>query len=138
MHLIDLALGKPATQSSKHPDILTALNDDARHATDPDNPEAYFHTAGEWFPWWQVDLENDGKIAEIVIHNTDFWQHRANLLTILTSRDGVTWRPIFSKTTPSLIGANDASALHIPFSEPEIGRFVRIRLDNWSYLHLRA
>lgn len=136
--MIDLALGKPATQSSKHPDILVRITADAANANRPDSPDAHFQTAAEWFPWWQVDLEELCVISEVVLYNTSFWPGRARMFSILVSQDGQTWEDVFSKTDHSIFGDNDDTAYKVVFPEPVIGRFVRIRLDNWDHLHLKS
>lgn len=136
--MIDLALGKPATQSSKHPDILLPLVVDAANANRPDRPDAHFQTAAEWFPWWQVDLEELCIISEVVLYNTSFWPGRARLFSILVSQDSQTWEDVFSKTDHSVFGDNDETAYKVVFPESVIGRFVRVRLDNWDHLHLKS
>ncbi|MBS1039147.1 discoidin domain-containing protein [Gluconobacter cerinus] len=136
--MIDLALGKPATQSSKHPANLLPLTLDAANANRQDSPEANFHTDAEWFPWWQVDLEQLCLISEVIIYNTAFWPSRARMFSILVSHDGQTWREIFSKTDHCVFGDNDENAYKVVFSQPITGRFVRVRLDNWDYFHLKS
>ncbi|MGV4878645.1 discoidin domain-containing protein [Acetobacter indonesiensis] len=136
--MIDLALGKPATQSSKHPDILLPLAVDAANANRPDSPDAHFQTAAEWFPWWQVDLEELCIISEVVLYNTSFWPGRARRFSILVSQDTQTWEDVFSKTDHSVFGDNDETAYKVVFPESVIGRFVRVRLDNWDHLHLKS
>ena len=136
--MIDLALGKPATQSSKHPDILLPLTVDAANANRPDRSDAHFQTAAEWFPWWQVDLEELCVISNVVLYNSSFWPGRARMFSILVSQDGQTWKDVFSKTDHSVFGDNDDTAYKVVFPEPVIGRFVRVRLDNWDHLHLKS
>ncbi|GBR48331.1 discoidin domain-containing protein [Neokomagataea thailandica] len=136
--MIDLALGKPATQSSKHPEILLPLTVDAAHANCPDSPDAHFQTNAEWFPWWQVDLEERCVISEVVLYNTAFWPERARMFSILLSQDSHTWEEVFSKTDHSVFGDNDDTAYKVTFPKPVTGRFVRVRLDNWDHLHLKS
>ena len=136
--IIDLALGKPATQSSKHPDIVLPLAQVAGEAVLPGYPDSSFHTAAEWFPWWQVDLETICRVDNIVLYNTEYWPIRSKLFSVLISVDGVRWDEVFSKTDHAVFGGSDADCYPIVFSPPVYGRFVRIRLDNWDHLHLKS
>ncbi|TPW36082.1 discoidin domain-containing protein [Oecophyllibacter saccharovorans] len=135
--MFDLALGKPATQSSKYPEILVPLDVNAANANSINSSDSYCQTNAEWFPWWQVDLEASCLISEIVLYNTSFWPSRMRRFTILISKNGQTWQEVFSKTDSSIFGGDDENAYRVQFAASIIGRFVRVRLDNWDYLHLK-
>ncbi|MUG10017.1 discoidin domain-containing protein [Commensalibacter melissae] len=134
--MIDLAYGKPATQSSKLPDNPRSLEDSAAEANAINaDINTDFHTNAEWFPWWQVDLENQCCIMAIELLNTKFWPVRSRSFSILISKDGYEWKSIFSKTDHSVLP--ETKPYRVNFTRPFIGRYIRIRLDNWDYFHLR-
>ncbi|ETD00102.1 hypothetical protein P792_01235 [Asaia sp. SF2.1] len=135
--LIDLALGRSATQSSKHPDIVLPLSQVAGEAVQPAHSDSSFHTASEWFPWWQVDLESVCRIEKVILSNTDYWPIRSKMFTILVSIDGEAWLEVYSRTDHTLFGGDEDSACEVSLTTPAIARFVRIRLDNWNPLHLK-
>ncbi|MFC0500762.1 discoidin domain-containing protein [Asaia krungthepensis] len=136
--LIDLALGKPATQSSKHPEIVLPLSQVAGEAVLAGYGDTSFQTAAEWFPWWQVDLEQICTIERIELFNTDYWPTRNRLFSILVSEDGREWHEVFSKTDHDTFGGDEKTAYTVPFATPICTRFVRVRLDNWDHLHLKS
>ncbi|WP_122039388.1 discoidin domain-containing protein [Asaia bogorensis] len=136
--MIDLALGRPATQSSKHPDFVLPLEQIASEGVSPDDQDSSFHTAAEWFPWWQVDLERPCSIDRILLINTDYWPVRNRMFTILVSMDGKAWDEVFSKTDHRLFGSSAEEGFEVNLDATVCARFVRVRLDNWDYLHLKS
>jgi hypothetical protein len=133
----NLALGKPATQSSiggwstgKTPE------DDARGGNNGylREPGAYgFHTEWEMTPWWQVDLEDVFLVEEIRIRNRQgdtAWRLRH--FTLLRSDDGETWVECHRKQDDAIF---DASPYVVRFDPAVPARFIRIRLDAQEFLH---
>ncbi|MDR6181876.1 galactose-binding domain-containing protein [Asaia bogorensis] len=136
--MIDLALGKPATQSSKHPDFVLPLEQIASEGVSPHDENSSFQTAAEWFPWWQVDLERPCLIDSVLLVNTDYWPVRNRMFTILVSLDGTSWEEVFSKTDHTIFGSTVNDAYRVVFPNVIYTRFVRVRLDNWDHLHLKS
>ncbi|WP_086613696.1 discoidin domain-containing protein [Acetobacter indonesiensis] len=134
--MFDLALGKRASQSSKLPENHMSLTEDASKALSLVDDGSFFHTAAEWFPWWQVDLEQSYLLEKIFLYNTNFWQLRSRLFTILVSEDGENWISVFSKTDHSVFGSDAETAYKVEFENTVMARYVRIRLDNWDFFHL--
>lgn len=134
--LVNLALGRPATQSSLHPDNLLTLEEEAARGVRQEEDEAFFHTNWEWFPWWQVDLEERCEISEVILYNTPFLQHRMRLFTLLVSDDAENWEEVYSRTEVPLFGHTEETACRVKFSQAVVGRYVRIRLNNWDAMHL--
>ncbi|WP_122049551.1 discoidin domain-containing protein [Asaia bogorensis] len=136
--ITDLALGKPATQSSKHPDFVLPLEQIASEGVSAQDAYSSFQTAAEWFPWWQVDLERPCAIDSVLLVNTDYWPVRSRMFTVLVSMDGNSWDEVFSKTDHKVFGCNEQDGYKVEFPGDVCARFVRIRLDNWDHLHLRS
>lgn len=121
--LSNLALGKPATQSSTY--AGTGVDQGARHAVDGKtggrDPHDLTMTNIENSPWWQVDL---GKVADIervrlynrrnpdVVTNKD--------IELLVSLDGSSWTKVY--------GHNGAAWATLDIKVNAKARFVRARL----------
>ncbi|MGA2114808.1 MAG: discoidin domain-containing protein [Bryobacteraceae bacterium] len=135
----NLALGKPATQSS--------TMSDAGKAVDGNTDGAYFHgslshTGADENAWWQVDLGAPAKIASIVIWNrTDCCSGRLSDFWIFVSDV-----PFGPKDTPANL-QNRPGTWHnfqtdIPSPSVEVivggarGRYVRIQLNGKNLLSL--
>lgn len=135
-NLIDLALGKRATQSSKSRSDFLPLERIASRALSGETGGPCFATGAEWFPWWQVDLEQICHIERVVLFNTHHWPSRSKLFTIMVSDDENDWREVHSKTDHTVFGAGDEDSCQVAFTPALNARYVRIRLDNWDHLHL--
>lgn len=116
----DMALGRPALQSS------TASDGAAARAVDGNRDGNYgagsvTHTADEYQPWWQVDLQASRTINKVVISNrTDCCSERLNNFQVLVSDDGLNWQAysypgVAPQQTELLVGRT--------------GRFVKVRLQ---------
>jgi len=136
---LNLALGKPALQSSVSPrySIGHTPAEDANGGNNGDLSCDYgFHTATEPEPWWQVDLEDLFLLHRVVIFNRSNQAQRLNHFTVLGSSDGVEWTILFRKIDDYVFGqAGEPFVAEIP-DEPSV-RFVRVRLDGEAPLHFR-
>jgi hypothetical protein len=134
----NLALGKPATQSSVSP--RWSANEtpqvEARGAVNGivDGSQG-FCTDREHFPWWQVDLEGICSLSELRIYNRKDWAGRLRRFSILSSLDGSRWVEIFRKADDSVFGAEDLAPYAAQLPGGSVGRFVRIQLHGTEYLH---
>jgi tetratricopeptide (TPR) repeat protein len=95
---VNLALGKPATQSSTY--AGTGVDQGPHHAVDGktsgQDPHDLIHTNYEAKPWWRVDLGVDAAIQRIRIHNRTNPEVKANLsLELLVSQDGRNWTSVY-------------------------------------------
>lgn len=65
--VVNVAVGKPVTASSE----LNTTTFFAERANDGDNsPDTFFHSAtNDFAPYWEVDLENDFLIQDILLYN---------------------------------------------------------------------
>jgi F5/8 type C domain len=120
----DLAQGKPRTQSSVY--------------CVPENGECNgyptrlaFHTNEDSSPWYQIDLQQPQRVSRVWIRNrSDSSQIRAVPLVVEVSNDGVTFTSVARK---------DAKFSEWMATFPPVStRYIRVRVDRKSYLHLEA
>jgi FkbM family methyltransferase len=131
--MINLALNRPATQSSLSPWSAGSPEEDARIANNGDILSArYFHTGREENPWWQVDLEGAFLIKRIMIHNRLDQQDRLKNFTVFRSLNGRDWFKLFKKADKT-----DFTEFCVDIAADSLARFIRIRLDGDNYLHFR-
>ena len=98
---------------------------------DPGSPRLLFHTVQEVSPWVEYDLLQPTQVKEVSVENrSDCCNERALPLVIEGSDDRVTWREFARRTEPF-------SRTVISFS-PVQTRYLRLRVDRTSYLHLEA
>ena len=133
----NLALGKPATQSSiSRWSHGRSLEEDARGANNGvirEGEEYGFHTDEELNPWWQVDLVDEFLIQEVRLYNRKSGTaNRLRHFSVLTSRDGTDWKRVFQKTDDAIFAA---APYVICLNPAERTRFVRIQLDGNNFLH---
>ena len=140
--LPNVASGCPATQSSlsrswsRH---ATRGQDAAAALAGEPTGDYSFHTADEYCPWWQVDLQAPHAIAEIVVHNRIKPPQtigRAAPLAILRSDDGRDWRMVMRTSAGRKFGGADGNPLRCPFDPPITARFIRLSLTRRGCLHL--
>ena len=121
---INLARGKPAEMSSTYNAAYdaTRCNNGSR--------DDMCHTAQELNPWWQVDLQGDYALNEIVVYNRQgTWGDRERTLTALISSDRQNWQRIYVHNGSSF------EILHIPVSG-RTARYVRLQLNSTDYMNL--
>lgn len=132
-----ISQGKPCIQSSLSEwSIGHDIQSDAQNAVNGViNGIAKFHTAQEDHPWWQIDLENEYHITEIVIYNlVSNLRDRCKNIKIEFSQDGHIFNFLMEKTDNKPLG----NFLNTPFSIKTdfTARFVRIILMERNFFHL--
>ncbi len=126
--LPNLALGKPATQSS------TLNGGVASRAVDGNLDTNWLdgsvsHTDLNPQAWWQVDLGAVMDIGQIVLYNrTDCCSERLADFAVLVSREGSSWDTVSNVTGM----APPRTALSVS----AYARFVRVQLQGTNYLSL--
>jgi hypothetical protein len=141
--LPNLALNKRATQSSRSRwSRGSTLEDDAENAVNGKPWEEFaFHTGEEQNPWWMVDLDTVAQVYFMRIFNRDrvpeAIHRRASPLVVEVSNDGGQWR-LLLRTEPGQIfgGYSGGRPLVWVAQQPIEGRFVRISIPRWEFLHL--
>ena len=132
----NLALGKPATQSSIYPHHIIAV---AGYAVDGNTDGEFLnssttHTNDEQGAWWQVDLGSRKKISKIIIYNrTDCCVDRLSNYQVTISN-----KANFSTHTYQQdfhVAPNPKKIIQINGSGKR-GRYVRIQLLDKNYLSL--
>lgn len=122
----DLARGKPFTLSSKWADCYP---DQMRCGGYP--TRVFFHTLEQPQPWFQYDLGAPTTFSRLTIQNrTDIALMAAVPLVVELSDDGTTFREVARRT--------ERFVEWRPSFEPQTARFVRLRVDRTSALHLEA
>lgn len=121
----DLAAGKPWQASSQAFHCQPA----AKRCDDHFGMSIFFHTQEEASPWLVIDLAREQPLSAVRVRNrTDCCSVLAIPLVIELSSDNVTWREVarrernFRNWVPSLA--------------PTTARWVRLRVDRRSALHL--
>lgn len=123
---VNVALGKPATQSSRPwwcplgPEGL--VNGDF-------SQEYNTHTDVDEPAWWQVDLGQRLPLSAIVVHNRrELAREAARSLRIEVSEDGAAWTLIHAGLT-HFRARGQASPLQLPLAGLVWARFVKVSLD---------
>lgn len=97
---------------------------------DSGNPKLLFHTDLELRPWVEWEFGQPTRLREVVVSNrSDCCDERALPLVVEVSDDHTRWTQVARRTEP--FGAN----LTIAFTETS-ARYLRLRVDRESYLHL--
>ena len=132
----NIALGKPATQSSLCEWSYFFKAEGPSGAVNGKLTGFFgFHTDVEDHAWWQVDLEAIQPLNEIRIFNRmDAGRERSRSLQILLSDDGDAWRVIHDQAGYTFGGA-DERPLRV-MTTGMSARFVRLRLQEHAPLHL--
>ena len=137
----NLALGRPATQSSVSPwsRAPTPEADAARVVSGIWTKSYNCHTALETRPWWRVDLQSVCRIQQVRIYNRLAnlgMMVRTNRFEIQVSDDDATWRTVFNKDDGVLVdGRKQLPYVWTPDKDIH-ARFLRIQLHGRNYLHL--
>jgi hypothetical protein len=139
----NIALGKPATQSSISPwsKGKTPEEDAAGVVSGAFSGAANCHTDEEDGPWWQVDLLDTHAIRQIQIFNrvdTELFRRRAGMFALETSLDGANWTILHQTETPLSFGGTDGQPLIWSSQTAQAARFVRFRLLTRTLLHIEA
>lgn len=134
----NLALGKPATQSSVNPWFQAATPElDAAMGNNGKHAGTYgFQTAFEKDPWWQVDLNEGYMIGRVVVFNRLDQKEACRHLSVLSSLDGESWHLRGIKLDDDLFGGADGNPYSYVFEPPFKARFIRVQLIGDGHLHL--
>ncbi len=135
--MINLALNKPATQSSTSAWSFSPLPEqDARGGNNGSvSGEMGFHTETELDPWWQVDLGGEFLIRQVVIYNRRHQANRLKHFSLLKSMDGQKWSTFHRKIDNTVFGESDGNPYTAEILGDHIAKFVRVRLDGYQCLH---
>jgi hypothetical protein len=131
--LENVAVGKTARQSSLS---IWSEPGEANRAISGIFPGDFaFHTSLENCPFWELDLHECYMIEVIIIHNRVIQQGRASNLVVETSVDGEEWRLIHAGR--SIFGTkNHGRPLILKHLKDALGRYIKISLNDYQYLHL--
>jgi len=135
---LNIALGKPATQSSisrfsRNPQLRL----DAAGAVNGLVTGSFsFHTGRDSPPWWMVDLEAAYRIAEIWVFNRLDLAGRAKGLRLLISSTGRDWSQVYEHPADRSFGGAYGKPLIAALGDRPVARFVRAELDQTQHLHL--
>jgi hypothetical protein len=134
----NIALGKPATQSSVSPYSRNrSLRLDAAGAVNGLVTGSFgFHTGSDEPAWWMVDLEGQFVLDQIWVFNRIDLPGRARDLTLEISRDGRDWVEVLRRRSEEPFGGAYGEPLIVTLPQGLIARFVRIELDGKQHLHL--
>jgi hypothetical protein len=134
----NIALGKPATQSS----ISEWSNGETPEADAAGGNNGYitgdfgFHTEFERDPWWQVDLLAGFAVERVALYNRLEFPERCTRVAIYGSADGETWTMRAAKLDDALFGGADGCPYVFDFATPFPARFIRLGMIGEGYLHL--
>ena len=137
-HMINLALNKPASQSSTSQwSSSRAAQEDAQGANNGRISQDFgFHTSREHEPWWQVDLQGEFLVRKVIIFNRQGpTARRLTRFSLLRSLDGRHWKVFFRKIDSTVFGETDDEPYVAKVIGDQPARFVRVRLDGNHYLH---
>ncbi len=134
MRLVNVALGRPATQSSFSP-WSTELG--AGGLVNGDFEQNFgFCSDIEDAPWWRVDLISRMPLEAIIVHNRlDVCQERARTLKIDVSDDDTTWTTVHAGLW-YFGGGRIGTPLTIQLGSQVWARYVRLSLTERTYFHL--
>lgn len=131
---VNLALGRPASQSSTWSDGVCGSAEAAR-AVDGDRNGNHNGggctvaiTNADPQAWWQVDLQGVHQVDRVELWNrTDGWGFRLQDFDMRVSADGLVWTDFFH---PGPAGDALSVAVNLP------ARYVRVQLRGADYLQL--
>lgn len=117
--------------------IATPADDAAGGCDGAINGGYGFHTSHEDSPWWQVDLGQPRRLAELRIFNRCDapFAGRAAQLKVLLSEDAREFQQAYQHDGRPFFGAVNGAPLIVPLQGAQ-ARFVRIALPGREYLHL--
>ena len=135
----NLALNKPATQSSLSPwSTFPTVEEEARGANNGAiDGETGVATGREASPWWQVDLGSLCVVREVRLFHRRDDTSGLRQFSILASLDGARWSVLFRKTDHAALNELGRDPHVVPLPEDSVGRFLRIRLDGTDVLCFR-
>ncbi|HWO14743.1 MAG TPA: discoidin domain-containing protein [Polyangiaceae bacterium] len=120
----NLAAGKPWKASSTFAECTPETKSCGSLHT-----RIFFHTREDNPPWIEFDLVTPTQFSEVYVRNrTDSVPDRAVPLVVEVSDDAQTWRPVARR--------DDTFTSWTASFSPVTARYVRLRVDRRSYLHL--
>jgi hypothetical protein len=123
----DLAAGKPWRQSSR----LNNEGCESPNQTCENSPYFFFHTVDERNPSLEIDLGQPQKFSKLrVINREDCCVDRSVPLIVEVSVNQSEWREVARR--------NEVFSSWLAEFSPVEARWVRLRVDKHSYLHLAA
>lgn len=132
--LIDIAIGKIATQSSV---CKMSRENDACRAVNPCiyNQKIPYSscTAYEFNPWWMIDLESEYKIETILVYNSSIDPEAIKSLEVYVSNDKEHWQYI----EKDLFAWNSLNSIEISLSQRISTRYVKFSLQGKNSLKLK-
>jgi hypothetical protein len=130
---INIALGKPATQSSLS---QFSQDNDAQGAVSGGVTGSFgFHTDLEPCPWWQVDLLEPTALAEVIVFNRiDSGADRAYSFVLKLGNEAGAFIQVHAQNG-RVFGGKDGDPARIDL-HGTVARYVRIELTTEDYLHL--
>lgn len=134
---VNIAMGKPATQSSvSRWSRAKTKEEDAKGGNDGKLTGLYgFHTNSELNPWWQVDLAGIFILDEIRIFNRPDQPARLRHFSVWISLDGQAWSLLYRKCDDEIFGMKMEPYIIQLLPGSERCRYVRIQLDGTGFLH---
>jgi len=134
----NIALGKPATQSSISPwsNGATVEADAAGVVGGTLTGNYNCHTNEEDGPWWQVDLQDVFEIAKIVVFARPGRQGCNLPLSVLSSLDGETWQLRAVRLDDMAFGGADGKPYHFELKEAVSARYIRVQFIGDGQLQL--
>jgi len=133
---VDVAIGKPATQSSYS--AWSLPNESGRAVTGHRSGSFSFHTQAEVNPWWKADLQGHFPIEAIIVWNRDDeYAYRAKSICIEISSDDKAWVCLHRGLT-YFGGKRTGRPLVHQLCGDLSGRYVKISLEGSDALHLVA
>lgn len=134
----NLALNKPALVSSVSRWSQSQNHEDEAKGGNNGNitGECGFHTSLERDPWWQVNLEQNFAIKNVVVFNRMDLRQRCTRMNVSSSEDGENWSIRGAKLDDALFGGADGSPYVFSFEVPFYAQFIRITRIGDGFLHL--
>ncbi len=121
---LDLAAGKPWRTSS-----VWAVCQPEKGLCGGARTLIKFHTNNEMNPWFEIDLGSDVRFSSMTIRDrSDVDEGRSIPLIVEVSNDGTSYREVTRRTSEFSVWR--------PSFEPQVARYVRLRVPRVTYLHL--
>lgn len=135
--LMNVALGKPSTQSSDE-GCRDSAKPEGGNATSGVKTGGYgFHTRREANPWWLLDLQRVYRLRRIIVYNRELaCADRADEMSISVSSElQGPWIEI-QKTSGRFGGVLTDTPLDVELPAAVPARFVQLQLNNTDFFHL--
>ena len=139
--MTNLAMNKPAKQSSTYDGLIAAYAVDGLIGGDRNNNnDQMAHTDWDVNPWWEVDLQEVADIKEVQIYNrTDCCQDRLNNIYVFVSEKPFTSTDLEKTKTQTGVHKvllNEAVGRPGKIAFNKKGRYVRIQSSKEGYFNI--